>query len=63
MCTGIDPVANDWGRSLAEVRARRLPLLGDVASATVVLVAMVAVRLGSESAADASLSVTPALGR
>ncbi|WP_328505367.1 hypothetical protein [Streptomyces sp. NBC_00391] len=47
---------------MAEVRARRLPLLGDVASAAVVLMARVAARLGSESGADTSLPVTPALG-
>ncbi|MFM9693331.1 histidine kinase [Streptomyces europaeiscabiei] len=47
---------------MAEVWARRLPLLGDVASAAVVLVAMVAVRLGSESGTDASLPVTIVLG-
>ncbi|WP_218779678.1 hypothetical protein, partial [Streptomyces scabiei] len=52
----------DSGRSMAEVRARRLPLLGDVASAAVVLVAMVAVRLGSGSGTDASLPVTIVLG-
>ncbi|WP_371573906.1 hypothetical protein [Streptomyces sp. NBC_01314] len=38
---------------MAEFWARRLPLLADVASAAVVLVAMVAVRLGSGSGTDA----------
>ncbi|MFE7835720.1 sensor histidine kinase [Streptomyces sp. NPDC057474] len=46
---------------MAEVWARRLPLLGDVASAAVVLVAMVAVRLGSGNDTDASLPITLAL--
>lgn len=47
---------------MAEVWARRLPPLGDVASAAVVFVAMVAVRLGSEGDTGASLPVTVVLG-
>ncbi|MGW1669785.1 sensor histidine kinase [Streptomyces sp. NPDC002324] len=47
---------------MAEVRVRWLPPPGDVASAAVVLVAMVAVRLGAGGDADASSAVTVALG-
>ncbi|MEH0638057.1 hypothetical protein QBA35_32945 [Streptomyces bottropensis] len=47
---------------MAEVGARWLPPPGDVASAAVVLVAMVAVGLGAGSDTDASPAVTVALG-